>query len=401
MADAEAMAHRTVLIAGASIAGPALAYWLHRYGMEPVIVERATQLRGGGQTVDVRGAARSVVRQMGIEDAIQQASTGEIGVQFVDGAGTVKASFGSDAFGGEGPVADLEILRGELARILYEHTRDEVEYIFGDESTSLDDDGERVRVELKNAATRDFDLVIAADGKRSQTRDLVFGGDMEIKPLGLSMGYFTIPRIDTDTRWARWHNLPRGRSVMLRPDNLGSTRVLMSFMSSPDGQELLTPAEQRDLLRRTYQDGDWEVPRALAHLDQTPDFYFESISQIRMPRWSKGRVAVVGDAAYCASPISGMGTCLALVGAYVLAGELSRHQAHTPAFAEYQRIVRPYVTKGQKLPPGTPGVANPKTTFGIGCLNTVLRLASTRPMTRLLRPMLSPPAKGFELPDYQ
>ncbi|MBB5874348.1 2-polyprenyl-6-methoxyphenol hydroxylase-like FAD-dependent oxidoreductase [Allocatelliglobosispora scoriae] len=394
------MARRTVLISGASIAGPTLAFWLHRAGLRVIVVERAPQLRGGGQTVDVRGAGREVARLMGIEDAVRAASTGEIGIQFVDATGAVKAAFGAEAFGGEGPVADLEILRGELARILHERTRDDVEYIFGDEITAIDDTGDRVRVGFKHGAARDVDLVIAADGKRSSTRDLVLADAKRVTPLGLSMGYFTIPRADTDTRWARWHNLPGGRSVMLRPDNLGTTRVLMSFMSAPDGQEHLDPAAQRDLLRRVYRDGGWEVPRALRHLDGSPDFYFESIAQIRMDRWSSGRVAVVGDAAYCASPISGMGTSLALVGAYVLAGELGRQPSHEQAFADYEQIMRPYAAKAQKLPPGTPGVANPRTAFGISCLNTVLRLASTRPVARLLRPMLAPPAGDFALPRY-
>ncbi|MFC9993050.1 FAD-dependent monooxygenase, partial [Streptomyces globisporus] len=210
------MSRRTVLIAGAGITGPALAYWLSLYGMTPTIVERALVLRDGGQTVDLRGAGLDVIRRMGLEAAARDVATREAGIRFVDDRNRTKAALPADAFGGRGPVAELEILRPLLSTLLYEHTRNDTEYLFGDEITSLKDEGPQVHATLKNAGERSFDYVIAADGIRSRTRDLVFT-NTRIKGLGLRTAYFTIPHQPADGRWARWHNAPRHRSITLRP----------------------------------------------------------------------------------------------------------------------------------------------------------------------------------------
>ncbi|WP_235686104.1 FAD-dependent monooxygenase [Corallococcus silvisoli] len=296
------MSRRTVLVTGASVAGPTLAYWLRRYGMDVVVVERAPELRTGGQTVDVRGAGRTVAQRMGLEDAIRACSTNEEGIAFVDANNRTRAAFDAKAFGGEGLIAELEILRGELARLLVERTRDDAEYIFGDCVTGLEDDGERVRVTFQRGAPRTFDLVIAAEGIGSRTRKLVFGDEVTFRAFDLHTAYFTIPRAPSDGQQARWFNAPGSRNVTLRPDNLGTTRALLSFQEPPQGYERLEPARQKALLKRTFAGLGWETPRVLAALDDSPDFYFEAIGQVKMPRWSKGRVALVGDAAYCASP---------------------------------------------------------------------------------------------------
>lgn len=390
---------KAVLISGASIAGPALAYWLRRYGMEPVVVERAPALRPGGQTVDLRGAGRVVAQRMGIEDAVRAASTGEEGVRFVDETDRTRAAFGADAFGGEGFVAELEILRGDLSALIHDRTQADTEYVFGDRITGIDDHGDRVKVGFEHGADREFDLVVAADGLRSSTRDLVFDGT-RTRPLGLYTSYFTIPRAASDGSWARWHNATGGRNVTLRPDNVGTTRALMSFLSAPCGYENLPAAAQKNVLRLRFADVGWEAPRVLAELDASPDFYFESIGQVFMDRWSAGRVAVLGDAGYCASPISGMGTSLALVGAYVLAGELARHDDHRAAFAAYESRLRPYVAEAQKLPPGAPRLASPRSRAGIRVLNTALNIAATPAFGRLAQRFSTPAAEKFTLPEY-
>lgn len=394
------MNERTVLICGASIAGPALAFWLKRHGLRPVIVERAPELRTGGQSVDVRGAGQEVVRRMNLEQAIRARTTHEQGVAFVDSEGRARARISSEALDGKGLTAELEILRGELARVLYDATREDVEYLFGDQVTSLTDTGDRVRVGFLHGPEREFELVIAADGIRSKTRDLVFGDEVGFRSLGVYTGYFTIPREPSDDTWARWYNAPGRRSLFLRPDNLGTTRAALTFLSPPRGYERLGPDEQKDVLRRVFADAGWQVPRVLAGLAGTQDFYFEAIGQVRMPRWSRGRVALVGDAAYCASPISGMGTSLALVGAYILAGELSRHADHAEAFAAYERLMRPYVARAQDVPSLAPRLANPKTRAGIALVHGVLRLTTTPGVRRLLGPLLTPPSDALTLPDY-
>lgn len=394
------MTPRTVLISGASIAGPTLAFWLRRHGLRPVVIERADALRLGGQNVDVRGAGRLVARRMGIEDDIRAATTGEQGLRFVDERGRTRAEFPAGTTSTDGPTAELEILRGDLARILHERTRDDVEYIFGDHIVGLDDAGDRVTVSFARGAARDFDLVVAADGIRSSTRELVFGDEPEIRELGLYMAYMTIPRTATDDAWWRWYNAPGSRTVNLRPDNVGTTRALLSFMGEPQGHERLSPDEQRQILRRVFRDAGWEAPRVLAALDDATDLYFESIGQVRAPRWSRGRVALVGDAAYCASPISGMGTSLALTGAYVLAGELARHPDHPAAFAAYERLLRPYVAQAQKLPPGTPRLAHPRTRPGIAVFHAALGLAARAQARGIGTKLLAPPADRIDLPDY-
>ncbi|MFD0598610.1 FAD-dependent monooxygenase [Catellatospora coxensis] len=337
---------------------------------------------------------------MGIEDAARAACTGEDGVAFVDARNRVRAAFAADVFGGEGFVAELEILRGELARLLHERTREHTEYVFGDHVTSLDDRDDEVRVSFAHRPDQSFDLVIAADGIGSTTRGLVFGDEVRVTPLGLYTAYLTISRAGWDGSWARWHNAPGGRVVALRPDNLGTTRALMSFLCPPRGFERLPVAAQKELLRHVFAGVGWEAPRVLGELDAAEEFYFELVGQVHAPRWSSGRVALLGDAGYCASPISGMGTSLALVGAYVLAGELATHAGHRAAFRSYERIMRPYVTQAQHLPPFVPHIAHPRSRAGIGVFNALLATAAKPAVQRVARHALSPPAEKIALPDY-
>lgn len=394
------MEQRTVLIAGASIAGPALAFELARYGFQPIIVERADALRLGGQNIDIQGAARSVVRRMGLEDDIRAATTGELGLRFVDEHDKTRAEFPAGNADTGGFTKEIEILRGDLARILYEHTRATTEYLFGNQITALQDHGERVTVSFERGAARDVDLVVAADGIRSRTRTLIVGDEPRIRSLGLYACYFTIPRAASDTAWARWYNAPRSRSILVRPDNVGTTRVSLWFLSPPRGYERLSVAEQKALIGGVFADAGWEAPRVLAGLADAEDVYVDAISQIIAPRWSQGRAALVGDAAYCPSAVSGMGASLALVGAYVLAGELAQHTSHRDAFAAYEQRMRPYVNLAQKLPPGVPWIAHPRSKLGIRLLHTVLRLASGPVARRRDRPDKPSSADTIELPDY-
>ncbi|NEA45307.1 FAD-dependent monooxygenase [Streptomyces sp. SID10815] len=394
------MSHRNVLISGAGIAGPALAYWLHHHGLHATVVERAPAPRQGGQTVDLRGAGRDVARRMGLEPALRAAATGEEGIRFVDAAGRTRAAFPAGAFGGRGPTAELEILRADLSRLLYEATSEHTEYLFEDEITRLTDTGEQVHAAFRNRPGRSFDLVVAADGARSRTRDLVFGDTTDTKAVGLSTAYFTIPRDPGDDRWARWHSATGGRTMTLRPDNQGTIRACLSFLSPPSGHERLGPEAQKRLLHQVFTGAGRQAPHVLAAMDTAPDFFFETVVQVRMPCWSRGRVAVVGDAGYCASPLSGMGTSLALVGAYVLAGELGLHSHHTRAFQRYEALLRPYAERAQNLPPGVPRIASPRTRPGIHALHIALRAASRPGIAQALRRFLVPPADTFTLPSY-
>jgi len=394
-----------VLISGASIAGPALAFWLHRYGWETTVVERANAFRDGGQNVDVRGAAREVLRRAGLEDAAREATTGERGTRFVGDRGETVAEFPVTGSETDGATAEVEILRGDLARIFVDRTEAGTAYRYGDRITALDDDGTRVRVSFEHGEDEDFDLVVAADGIRSSTRDLAFGGEAVVRSLGLEMTYLTIPRDDSDVPWWQWYSGVGGRSITLRPDRHGTTRAVLTEVTKDRGDGVV-PARrdaeaQRRHLRARFADLPWQATRILDAMDGVDDIYSESIGQVRSPRWASGRIALLGDAAWCASPVSGMGTSLSIVGAYVLAGELASHVHHRDAFRGYERIMRPYVEQAQSLPPGTPQLANPTSRAGVGAFRTVLRVAASKPAKRLGAQLFSPPADKIDLPEYE
>ncbi|MDO8039910.1 FAD-dependent monooxygenase [Janthinobacterium sp. SUN137] len=391
---------RKILITGASVAGPTLAYWLSRLGMDVTVVERAPEFRDGGQTIDVRGAGKLVAQRMGLESAIRAKTTHEDGLRFVDAQDRTQAEFGIGAFGGNGPVAELEILRGELAKLLIEHGRDAVDYRFGDSIAALEELPHGVKVRFEQGGEAVFDLVIGAEGVGSHTRKLVFGDEVQRRSFKLYTAYFTIPRAPGDERQMRWFNAPGGLSVCLRPDNLGTTRALLSFQEAPSAYEELQIAEQKALLKQKFGALKWETPRILAALDGATDLYFDQISQVKMPRWSKGRIALVGDAAYCASPISGMGTSLGMCGAYVLAGELGRHDDHAQAFAAYEAIMRPYVDQAQSVPTFAPRLASPHSRAGIAIGHAMLRMSNVPIIKTILARFLTPKADAIALPEY-
>jgi 2-polyprenyl-6-methoxyphenol hydroxylase-like FAD-dependent oxidoreductase len=388
----------TALISGASVAGPALAFWLNAAGWDTTVVERFDELRDTGHNIDVRGAAREVVRRMGLEETMLAARTGEEGTEFLGTDGRSVAVFPRSATEVDGATAELEILRGDLSRILYESTRGGTEYVFGDRITGLDDTGGRVEAAFEKAPRRSFDVVVIAEGLTSRTRRLVMP-DADIVRTGLYTAYLTVPRTAQDNDYWRWYNATDSRVLMTRPDNAGTTRGLLSFVSNVRGLEELPRAEVTMLLRRTFSDAGWVAPRLLDGLDAAP-YYFDAIGQVRLPRWSSGRIGLVGDAAYCASPMSGMSTSLALVGAYVLAAELAAADPVT-AFARFESRMRPYVDRAQKLPPGGPRLAHPRTRAGIGVLHAAARVLGSAPVQKLavFDRLSRTAADEFALPD--
>jgi len=361
--------NKKVLISGASIAGPTLAFWLAKYGFDVTVVERSKSLRLGGQNLDIRGTGRAIARMMGIEKEILDANTGEIGLQFVNRNNKVEAAFPADGPGSF--TSEAEILRGDLVNILYNKTKDDAQYIFGKYIEAVNQDNSNVKITYSDGSTDITDLLIVAEGIRSTTRQLLFGEEPEIKFMGLYNAWYTIPKQDTDTNWARWYTATESRVLLLRPDNHGTTRASFSFLSDHIGYQQLSNAEQKKILKEKLSGIGWEEQRLKKEIEKNEDVYFDGISQVHAPRWFNGRTGMIGDAAYCPTPLTGMGTTLAIVGAYLLAGELSQHEKHEDAFAAYEKRMRPFVEDVQRLPPGVPWLAHPKSKFGVSVVNTV------------------------------
>lgn len=288
------MSGTRVLVAGASIAGPALAHWLHRRGAEVTVVERAPGLRPGGQAVDARGVAKEVIRRMGLDAAVRAACTDTAGADTVDADGNVLETFRADDHGGDGFIAEIEILRGDLSRVLHDDTRDGVEYVFGDRIAELTQDADGVDVTFAGGARRRFDLVIGADGLHSALRAKVFGPrERFVRHLGLVLAFYSVPNEFGLDRWLIDYQDPAsGRSAGLRPiQDATRAMAMFSFPSADFDVDHRDVAAQKRLLRERMAGFGWLTPRILEHLDDTPDFYLDQVAQVVMDRWSRGRCA--------------------------------------------------------------------------------------------------------------
>jgi 2-polyprenyl-6-methoxyphenol hydroxylase-like FAD-dependent oxidoreductase len=325
------MQNTKVLISGASIAGPALAYWLDRYGCDVTVVEKAPGLRTGGQAVDFKGATHlTVLERMGILEEVRRRQTGGTDQVIVDADGRRLAVMPGEFTGG-----DIEILRGDLSALLFERTAGTCEYVFGDSIASLTDTGDGVRVTFERAAPRTFDLVVGADGIHSNVRRLAFGPEESyVRFLG---HYYALAQIDAGDG-NRMYNEP-GRMVTLGGPKAPSFFV---FASEPLDFDRYDVEQQRRILMDAYRGGGWRIPEILARLPEAPDVYLDSISRVELDRYAEGRVVLLGDAAY-GNTLGGFGTGLAVVGAYVLAGELLAARGdHRAGFAGYEREFRGY-----------------------------------------------------------
>lgn len=389
-----------LLITGASIAGNAAALALMRRGFDITVVERAPEFRDGGQNIDIRGVGREVLQRMGLEAEALKKGTGEEGTAWVNADGSEAARFLVSEIEGDGPTAEMEILRGDLARLLYDAARHDARFRFGDHIVRVDEIDQAISVTFASGATGDFDALIIAEGVGSGTRELVFPGENEPRWMDLTIAYFTIPRTPDDDRMWRWYNAPGKRSVSLRPDRHGTARAMLSIFKEADGAQDWNTKRQKAFLRDCFADAGWETPRILEAMDHTEHFYFDALRQVKMPRWSSGRAVLTGDAAWCATPLAGIGATLAVTGAYVLAGELARADAVAEAFAAYETQMRPMVEYGQGIPKIGPRLMHPQTRLGIRLLHGMLGLASLDPVRNLSAKMFSGPGKEVDLFRY-
>ncbi|WP_297773415.1 FAD-binding protein [Mycobacterium sp.] len=345
-----------VLVSGASVAGTAAAFWLGRHGHSVTVVERHRGPRPGGQAIDVRGPALTVLDRMGLLGAAQKRKTQIRGSSVVDRDGNeVSRDTESTPTGGPIDSPDIELLRDDLVELLYGASQWTADYIFDDTITALDDDGAVVRVTFERAAPSEFDLVIGADGLHSNVRRLAFGPEENfIERLGTHAAIFTVPNFLGLDYWQMWHYGDSTMAGVYSARNNAEARAMLGFVETDlriDYRDI--EAQFAELERRMTGDG-WVRPQLLDYMRTAPDFYFDEMSQITMDRWSRGRVALVGDAGYCCSPLSGQGTSVALLGAYILAGELksASHDGtadHERGFANYQREFGDYVQRNQWL----------------------------------------------------
>jgi len=370
------MARATVLISGLGIAGPALAYWLARRGHRPVLVERTDGLRTGGHAVDVRGTALDVVERMGLDGKVREARTHLMTLSAVrpDGRRTYDVALRPmHEMRGD---REIEIMRDDLVRILYTAIRDDVEMVFDDSVRTVVSDGDgRVGVEFERGASREADLVVGADGQHSSIRELVFGPEERFAShLGAYLSIFTIDNLLGLTDQAVLYNEPGRAAAMFTVRGNRRAKALLLFRSEPLGIDFRDQAAQKALLRQRTAGMGWQTDRLVDAMADAYDFYFDEMSQIRMPSWSTGRVALLGDAAFGPSPLSGQGTSLALIGAYLLAYHLSTSPDMGDALALWERGFRSNVEQNQRL--ATDGMANllPASRLGIFARNQTMRV---------------------------
>jgi len=393
------MNNKKILITGASVGGNTVAWWLSRQNFEVTVVERADSFRDGGQNVDVRGAGREVLRRMGLEQAASELTTGESGTDWVDEQNRVIARFAVEDIG-DGPTAELEIMRGDISRLIYEPTRQQATYRFGDHIVALDKERKGALVTFKSGAIEHYDIVIVAEGVGSSTRELVFPGENQMRYMDLTIAYFSIPGKKGDGKFARQYNTVGGRGATLKPGSDGNLRVYMGIHKTSENEQKWGTERQKQFLLDRFAHDAWEFPRILKELPNVSDFYFDVMRQVKMDRWSKGSVVLTGDAAWCATPLSGIGTTLAIVGGYVLAGELAKTDDPVAAFAAYERIMRPFVKEGQGLPKVLPRLLWPHYRSGLAFLRAVMRLAGTTALRKIFSKFYLRDSKKVELPNY-
>ncbi|MGW2228823.1 FAD-dependent monooxygenase [Streptomyces formicae] len=392
------MAH--ALVVGGGIAGDTLALLMERDGWTVTVAEIAPALRTGGQTVDLRGDSREVLERAGLLQQALDCLVPQRGAAWIDARERRLAEMPVEAFDGRGYVSREELLRTDLARIIHEATGPGVTHRFGETVESVEDAGTPgdagagVRARFRSGTEETFDLVVGADGAHSRVRALRFGPEEEYrKPLGLAHAWFTLtegpgtPPIDG---WFLTHNAPGRRGVEARPGHPGQQEVGLTFAA-----DALPPRHDREaqlaLLERTFADVGWRAAEFLAAARQADDFALDTFDQIHVPRWHTGRVVLLGDSAWCASPLSGLGTALALRGAAELTdalraegapGDTSRVPAALTAF---ERTMRPRTLSAQQLPPGRVASMAPKSALGIRVNALAMRALQSKAARPLVR----------------
>ncbi|MEV5321277.1 FAD-dependent monooxygenase [Streptomyces sp. NPDC052687] len=338
--------NKNVLISGAGVAGLTLAYWLDRHGFHVTVVERAPRVRHGGYTVDFRGAALHVLDRMNLLEPVRALDTKMGDAAMVDAEGRQYATLPAEVFAG-----DLEVPKAELTRLLYAAAQDRAEYLFDDSLLAVEQDADGVHVTFESGASRRFDLLVGADGLHSRVRSLTFGPEERfVEPLGIHTAVFSLPNYLGLHHTGRLYVSPGKAANMFADDAAGRARAALHLAAEHLEYDRHDIGEQQRIIAERFAGEGWEIPRLLTEMRTAEDFWFDTNALVVMDTWADGRVVLVGDAGYCAAPTSGRGTSQALIGAYVLAGELARAGSdHTAAFAAYEQTMRPFVTEHQAV----------------------------------------------------
>jgi 2-polyprenyl-6-methoxyphenol hydroxylase-like FAD-dependent oxidoreductase len=424
------MAQLKVLICGAGIAGNALAFWLSKMGHEVTVIERFPALRATGLQIDLRGHGIEVMRRMGLEPSFRAKSVKEQGLEVVDRSGRRRAYFPANRSGKgiQSFTTDFEILRGDLCRLLHGATVDRVKYVFGTSLESINDNDGFVEAVFSDGRKERFDLIVGADGQGSRTRRLILDADAAepFHPLGVYIAYFTFPRpVGGDEYLASVCVAPQRRFVAMRRHNPREIQVYLACKpdSCKPNSDRLKNARKGDVVEEKlgfaeiFRGAGWQTDDILEALEHADDFYCERLGVVKLDCWSRGRVVLLGDAAFCPSATTGMGTTCSLVGAYILAGEIGNHcrrgsggdadgsatkDALSSAFKGYEETFRLFIDQVQRGLSDGPSSWDrvPSTSFGISVLHFLLAIASFFRLDILARFVLRENVRGWALPDY-
>lgn len=414
-----------ILISGAGICGPALSIiLLHSNPAHNItVVEQSPDIRTAGAQIDLRGQGITIIKKLGLMKKVEERIVKEAGLAFVDSESRTKAFFGvnDSGKGQQALTSEYEIMRGDLVNLLYEESIEVAKagekaggggglrYKFGTSATELKQDNDGVDVVFSDGSSDRYDLVVGCDGQGSRTRRMAWGdelGDDVFKSLGTSIAFFSIPRKEGGEGRedvGKIFQMPGQRIICTRTNNRPFTQVIVGTMNVTE--ELGASAkksvdEQKAAWKKLYDDCTWQHDRLLKGLEDCDDFYMANVVQLKMDRWSKGRVVLVGDAGYCPSPLTGQGSTGALIGSYILAGELTKNGDNIAAALEsYNKIMRPYVDEMQKRVPGA-AMMYCKTKWGIQAMQIFLKVFTMLKIDRAMNKLLPEDKGGIPLPEY-